>query len=64
MLQNNVNYTFPKSRYAKDYVNVKLVYLPSCRAAQMFLMLDMISKNSDFGVCVCRGGGGGGGGGV
>ena len=41
---------FPKSRNVKDYENVKLVNLSSSTAAQMPLVLYMISKNSDFGV--------------
>ena len=28
--KNNVNNTFPESRYVKDYENVKLVSLSSC----------------------------------
>ena len=50
MPQNNVNDTFPKRRNVKDYENVKLVNLSSCTAAQLPLILCMISKNSDFGV--------------
>ena len=50
MLENNVNDTFPESRYAKDYENLKLVKLSSSKAAQLPLMLCMISKNSNFGV--------------
>ena len=41
---------FLESRNAKDYENVKLVNLSSSTAAQLPLMLCMISKNSDFGV--------------
>ena len=48
--QNNVNDTFLESRNVKDYENVKLVNLSSCPAAQLPLILCMISKNSDFGV--------------
>ena len=50
MLQNNVNNTFPESYNAKDYENIKLVNLPLYKAAQLPLILCMISKNSDFGV--------------
>ena len=50
MLENNVNDTFPESRNAKDYENLKLVKLPSSKAAQLPLILCMISKNSNFGV--------------
>ena len=50
MLLNNVNDTFPESRNVNDYENVKLVNLSSCTAAQLPLILCMISKNSDFGV--------------
>ena len=50
MLYNNVIDTFPESRNVKDYENIKLVYLSSCTAAQLPLILCMISKNSYFGV--------------
>ena len=50
MLSNNANDTFLESRNVKDYENVKLVNLSSCTAAQLPLILCMISKNSDFGV--------------
>ena len=46
----NVSDTFPESRNVKDYENVKLVNLSSCTAAQLPLILCMISKNSYFGV--------------
>ena len=45
----DANNTFPESYTVKDYENVKLVYLPLCKAAQLSLILCMISKNSDFG---------------
>ena len=45
-----MNDTFPDSRNFKDYENVKLINLPSCTAAQLPLILCVISKNSDFGV--------------
>ena len=41
---------FLESRKVKDYENVKLVNLSSCTAAQLPLMLCMISKHGDFGV--------------
>ena len=50
MLLNNVNDTFPESPDIKDYENVKLVNLLSCKSAQLLLILCMISKNRDFGV--------------
>ena len=50
MLQNNANLTFPESRNDKDYENIKLVNLSSCKAAQLTLILSMIFKNSDFGL--------------
>ena len=51
MLQNDVNNTFPESYNVKDYESIKLVNLPFCKAAQLPLILCMISKkNSDFGV--------------
>ena len=50
MLQNNVNDTFLEIHNVKDYENVKLVNLSSCTAAQLPLILCMISKKSDFGV--------------
>ena len=50
MLYNNVNDTFPESCNVKDYENVKLVNLSSCTAAQLPLILCMISKNTDFGI--------------
>ena len=50
MLWNNVSDTFLESRKVKDDENVKLANLSSCMAAQLPLMLCMISKNSDFGV--------------
>ena len=50
MLQNNVNDTFPESRNVKECENVKLVNLSSCTAAQLPLILCIISKNNDFGV--------------
>ena len=50
MLQNNVNDTFLESPNVKDYENIKLVNLSSCTAAQLPLILCMISKISDFGV--------------
>ena len=46
----NVNNTFPESYNVRDYENIKLVNLPLCKAAQLPLILCMISKNSDFGV--------------
>ena len=46
----NENDTFPERRNVKDYENVKLVNLSSRTAAQLPLILCMISKNSDFGV--------------
>ena len=49
ILQNIVNYTFKESRYVKDYEDIKLVNLSSCWAAQLSLVLDMISENTDFG---------------
>ena len=50
MQYNNVNNTFPESYNIKDYENIKLVNLPLCKAAQLPLILCMISKNRDFGV--------------
>ena len=50
ILLNNANNTIQESRYVKDCENVKLVNLPPCRSAQLPLILDMISKNFDFGV--------------
>ena len=50
MLQNNENYFFLERRNIKDYENVKLVNLSLRTAAQLPLILCMISKNSDFGV--------------
>ena len=50
MLQNNENYFFLEHRNIKDYENVKLVNLSLRTAAQLPLILCMISKNSDFGV--------------
>ena len=50
MLSNNENDTFPECHKVKDYENVKLVNLSSRTAAQLPLILCMISKNSDFGV--------------
>ena len=47
---NNVNNTFPESYDVKNYENIKLVNLLLCTAAQLSLILCMISKNSDFGV--------------
>ena len=41
---------FSERRNVKDYENVKLVNLSSCTAAQLSLILCMISKNSDFGL--------------
>ena len=46
----NANDTFLENCNVKDYENVKLVTLSSCTAAQLSLILCMISKNSDFGV--------------
>ena len=48
MPYNNANDTFPESWFVKDYKNVKLVNLLSCKTAQLLLMLCMISRNSDF----------------
>ena len=45
----NVNDTFPKGRNVKDYENVKLVNLSSCTAAQLPLIIWIVSKNSNFG---------------
>ena len=50
MRQNNKNDFFPEHRNVKNYENVKLVNLSSRTAAQLPLILCMISKNSDFGV--------------
>ena len=50
MLQNNKNHFFLERRNVKDYENVKLVNLSLRTAAQLPLILCMISKNSDFGV--------------
>ena len=50
MLYNNVNDAFPESLNVKNYENVKLVNLLSCKAAQLPHILCMISKDSDFGV--------------
>ena len=44
MLQNNVHDTFPESHNAKDLENLKLVKLSSLEAAQLPLILCMISK--------------------
>ena len=41
---------FKKSYNVKDYENIKLVNLLLCKAAQLPLILCMISKISDFGV--------------
>ena len=49
-LKNNANNTFPESYNVKDYENIKLANLPLCKAAQLPLILCMISKNNDFGV--------------
>ena len=48
MLKNNENYFFLERRYIKDYENAKLVNLSLRTAAQLPLILCMISKNSDF----------------
>ena len=50
ILWNNANNTFYESRYVKNYENLKLVNLSSCWAAQLTVILDVISKNTDFGV--------------
>ena len=50
MLENNVNNAFSESYNVKDYENINLLNLPWCKAAQLPLILCMISKNSDFGV--------------
>ena len=50
MIQNNKNYFFPELRNVKNYENVKLVNMSLGTAAQLPLILCMISKNSDFGV--------------
>ena len=50
MLWNNANNTFRESYNVKDYENIKLVNLPLYKAAQLPLILCMISENSDFGV--------------
>ena len=50
MLQNNVNNTFLEGYNTKDYENIKLVNMPLCKAAQLPLILCMISKINDFGV--------------
>ena len=50
MLLNNVNNIFPESYNFKDFENIKLVNLPLNKAAQLPLILCMISKNSDLGV--------------
>ena len=50
MLYNTENDFFPECRNVKDYENVKLVNLSARTAAQLPLILCMISKNSDFGV--------------
>ena len=50
MLENNVNDIFPESYNVKNYESIKLVNLPSYKAAQLPLISCMISKNSDFGV--------------
>ena len=42
-LWNNANDTFAESCYFKDYENLKVVNLPSFRAAQLPLILNMIS---------------------
>ena len=48
MLQNNVNGSFPEGWYVKDNENAKLINLLPCQAAQLLLLLHVISKNSDF----------------
>ena len=40
---------FQKAVHVKDYENIKLVNLSSGKAAQLPLILCMISENSDFG---------------
>ena len=50
MLQTNENYNFLERRNVKDYENANLVNLSLRMAAQLPLILCMISKNSDFGV--------------
>ena len=48
MSWNNINDIFPESHYVKDYENLKWVNMPPCWAAQLPLILDMISNNTDL----------------
>ena len=50
MLWSNVNNTFSKSYNVKAYKNIKSTNLTLCKAAQLPLILCMLSKNIDFGV--------------